>query len=132
MMAIPQRAIAVLGVGVDPRARDVALKFRGDDQRDFELRLAPETVASIAVTLFSLGRQIATSDDDAVTGQVMVLAGAIPARGPEREPVIDLVFPGGLHFPITFEEEMIQILENACATLRHTSIERTPPTGRRN
>jgi hypothetical protein len=127
-----QRAIAVVGVGVDPRTRDVAFKLKGDDQRDFELRLAPEIVASIAVTLFSLGGQIATADDDSITGQVMVLAGAIPARGPQREPVIDLVFSGGLHFPITFEEEMFQILENAIATLRHTSIQRTPPTDRRN
>ena len=62
----------------------------------------------------------------------MGLSGAIPARGPQRQAVLDLVFAGGLHFPVTFSEEMIDVLDKAIATLRHTSIQRTPSSDQRN
>jgi hypothetical protein len=131
-MINPKRAVAIVGAGVEARTRDVILKLKGDDRKDFELRLAPGIVAGIAVTLFSLGQHITTSDEEGIDGQVMVLTGAIPARGPDRQPVLDLVFSGGLHFPVTFSEEMIQIFQKAFATLQYTSIGKTPPTGSKN
>jgi hypothetical protein len=131
-MASLKRAIEVLGVGVEAQTRNVVLNLKGDDQSTFQVRLAPNIVASIAVTLFSLGKHVTASDNEGIEGQVMVLTGAIPARGPQRQPVLDLVFSGGLHFPVTFQEEMIPIFHKAFATLQHTSIGKTPPTESRN
>src|ERR1700730_8378694 len=131
-MTNTKRAVAVIGYAVEPQTRDIFLKLKGDDGKDFALRFAQEICGYIAVTLFGLGKHIINSDEEGITGQVMVLSGAIPARGPQRQPVLDLVFSSGLHFPVTFPEEMIQIFHNAFATLQHTSIGKTPPTESRN
>ena len=51
------RIIEIIGVGVEPRTKDVALKMKDDRNNSVEMRIASGIVASIAVTLFSLANK---------------------------------------------------------------------------
>jgi len=132
MFNAPKRAVEILGLKVDPKTRDIFLKLKTEDGKTLELRLAIGIAAPIAATLFSVGRQINPSDDGGISGQHLVLSGAIPIRGPEHQAGLDLVFAGGLHLPVTFPESVLQILHRATASLDHTSIDKTPPSTTRN
>lgn len=123
-MSNEETVVEIIGVRVESKTRDVVFNFKTNKRRSAELRLSPDVIAPIAVTLFGLGQKILSHDSEGVSGQVMVLAGAIPARGPDRQPVLDLVLSGGLHFPVTFPETMIEIFHKAFATLHHTSIDK--------
>jgi hypothetical protein len=131
-MTDKKRVVTAIGSGVDQKTRDVIVGFKTDDRSDFELRIAPEIVGAVAITLFGLAKNISISDDDGVSAQVMVLAGAIPIRGPQRQPGLDLVFANGMHVPVVFSEEVTQILRRAIASLDHTSIDKEPPSQTRN
>ncbi len=116
------RVIGLVSAVVDQHTKDVVVTLNTEGETKYEIRLHPGVIGGLVVALIKLAAAVSpVAADREFTGQVMVLTGVRPARGPQGEPILDLMLEGSLHFPVTFPPDAIPALQTVLAKLAASS-----------